>query len=89
MKVVRVSARKLYAAQIIGVEIVEISIDMVTEMIVVIGVHPWIPLLEHTLVRISPHHGNGVHTYNLHEALILITPWFRQAERYVHVPLIG
>ena len=89
VKVVRISARELYATQIIGVHIAEIGIDMVTEMIIIIRVHPRVTLLEHTSVGITPNHRNGVHSHNLHEALVLITPWLGQAERNVHVPLIG
>ncbi len=88
MQIVRVSAGELYATQVIGVQIVEIGIDMVTETVVVIGIHPRITLLEHTLVGVSPHHGNSVHTYYLHETLILVAPWLGQAERNIHVPLI-
>jgi len=83
-----IAARKVHASQIVDVHIVEVGIDMVTEVVVFFRAHQVADaLFDVVVVDISPCDGHTVHGHDVRKGVILIAPGLRQAEGDVDIAL--
>ena len=87
MQVSRIPTGKLHTAQIIYIQIWEISIDMVTESIILLRRHKiGKPGLQIIIIDIPPYDRYLVHTYNIQETFFF-TGRLRQTKSCLHIIL--
>src|SRR5574344_2319208 len=88
MQIVRIATTELHASQVIYIHIVKVGIYMVAQTEIQLRIHNiTYPALNIIIIDITPCDWNIIHCYYVHKATILIPPWFRETECYVHVAL--
>ena len=88
VQVAGVTSRKLHRTEVVHVHIVEVCIDMITELEIVIGIHDVAHTLLHiVIVHIAPGDRHGIHGDDTTSMLTLITERMRQTERDVQISL--
>ena len=89
LQVVGIFSRKLDAAQIVGLAIGEVSIDVVAQGIVLFRCHARAEaFFDVVVVHISPNDGCFAQADDVHKTLIFVAPRFRNAEGDVHIGLL-
>ena len=88
MKIGWIASGKLHTSEIVDMHIIEISIDMVAQLIVVIRIHDIAhPILNIVAADISPCYGDCIHGDDAGSMLLLVAKRMRQTERYLDVAL--
>ena len=88
MQVTWITAGKLHRAKVIDVHIVEVGIDMLTQLEIIVRIHDVTHALLHVVViDITISNGHSVHSHDTTGMLTLITKRMRQAEHRLNVAL--
>ena len=86
LEVVGIFARELYAAEVIGLPIVKVGVDVVAQCKVLLWCHFVADAFLHVLVvYVFPYDGHLAHPDDVHEAFVFVSPWRGDAECDVHV----
>ena len=89
LQVVGIFARKLDAAQVVGLTIGEIGVDVVAKGVVLFGRHARAQaFFDVVVVHIAPHDGRFAQADEVHKTFIFVAPRLRYAEGDVHVGLL-
>ena len=88
MEVSRITAGKLHTSEVVNVHIVEVSIDMVAQSVVVVGIHnvPH-PALHVVTIDIAPGYRHRIHCYDTCRMLLFVAKRMWQTECYVDIAL--
>ena len=88
VQVRRIAASELHATEVVDIHVVEIRIDILAQLIVVVGVHdiPH-PTLNIVTVHIPPGNGHRIHGNDTCSMLLLITKRMRQTKCDLNVAL--
>ena len=88
VQVARIAASKLHGAQIVDVHVVEVSIQVVAQAEIEVGVHdvPY-PFANIVSRHVAPGNGHSVHGYDVAGRTVFVAEGMRQTERNVHVAL--
>ena len=88
MQVRRIAARKLHTTEVVDIHVVEIRIDILAQLIVIVGVHdiPH-PTLNIVTVHIPPGNGHRIHGNDTGSVLLLIAERMRQTKCDLNVAL--
>jgi hypothetical protein len=88
VKIARLTSGKLHSTEIIHVHVVEVGIDMLTELEIVVRIHDIThTLLDIIIVYIAVCNRHSIHGNDTTSMLTLITERMRQTKRDVHVAL--
>jgi hypothetical protein len=88
VQIARITSGKLHGTEVIHVHVVEIRIDMLTELEIVVRIHDIThTLLDIVIVYVTISDRHGIHGNDTTSVLTLITKRMRQTEGDVHVAL--
>ena len=88
MEVRGIATRKLHCSEIIDIHIVEVSVDMVAQLEVVVGIHNIADaVLDIVIVNVAPSDRHGIHGYNTASRRVLIAERTRQTQYGLNISL--
>ena len=88
MQVSWITSSKLHGTEIIHMHVVEVRIDMVTQLEIEIRIHDvTYTVTDIVITDITPCYRHGIHGNDVTSVTLFITKRFRQAERDIHITL--
>ena len=88
VQVAGITTSKLHSTEVVNVHIIEIGIDMITELEIVIRIHDVAHALLHIIVAyIAIGNRYGIHSHNATGVLTLIAKGVRQAQHRLDIAL--
>ena len=86
LQVIGIASRKLNAAQVIGQAVIKVGINIVAQLIVKLRRHTVTQTLL-VVVHVAPYDRRFAHADDVHKALVLVAPGFRQTKSDMNVRL--